>query len=267
VAASWKHEVDLLFIDGGHRLVDTAGDVLAWQPHLRSGAQVVFHDYDEPLAGGIYYPGVRLAVDTLLRQGVLDDVRQHLAMITCTVHEPAALRRLTAETLRGTLDLHARRIREIRDYYTPSLLDWLHDPTVTRLRALLDEGPDISLAHPHSDTHPIARRLNEFFVCYLFDAWHREHAGRVNALVRNQDVGLWHEMMRWLDFERRQPYPALVSIEAIRGRDCFPNSLDRYALATIEEIGRFMTIEQVRLNMLSRITNPILGRLMEAYGH
>jgi predicted O-methyltransferase YrrM len=56
--------VDFLFIDCEHDRVTTGAAFRAWEPALRPGAVVAFHDYGHPL-----YPGVREAVDELGLRG------------------------------------------------------------------------------------------------------------------------------------------------------------------------------------------------------
>lgn len=56
--------VDLLYVDSSHEREQTIAEVRAWQPHLRSGALVLFDDYTNP-----EYPGVREAVEELELEG------------------------------------------------------------------------------------------------------------------------------------------------------------------------------------------------------
>jgi predicted O-methyltransferase YrrM len=52
--------IDLLYIDSSHERDDTVAEVEAWRPALRTGALIVFDDYDHPR-----FPGVRAAVQAL----------------------------------------------------------------------------------------------------------------------------------------------------------------------------------------------------------
>jgi Methyltransferase domain len=74
-AVAWPREVgrpiDLLYIDGGHDFADVHSDFRLWAPHVRSSGAVVFHDYDPPERGGVAHFGVRVFLDTLLREGAL----------------------------------------------------------------------------------------------------------------------------------------------------------------------------------------------------
>jgi predicted O-methyltransferase YrrM len=56
--------VELLYIDSSHEQEQTIEEVRAWQPHLRSGALVLFDDYAKSL-----YPGVREAIEHLGLEG------------------------------------------------------------------------------------------------------------------------------------------------------------------------------------------------------
>jgi len=53
-----------LYVDSSHEREQTIAEVRAWQPHLRSGALVLFDDYTNP-----EYPGVREAVEELELEG------------------------------------------------------------------------------------------------------------------------------------------------------------------------------------------------------
>ncbi len=41
-----------------------------------------FHDYDEPIACGIYYLGVRIVVDTLIRCGYLSSIEHNTSLLS-----------------------------------------------------------------------------------------------------------------------------------------------------------------------------------------
>jgi predicted O-methyltransferase YrrM len=56
--------VDLLYIDSSHEREQTIAEVRAWQPHLRSGALVIFDDYTNP-----DFPGIRQAIEQLALEG------------------------------------------------------------------------------------------------------------------------------------------------------------------------------------------------------
>ncbi len=59
--------VDVLFVDvGWHSLEETRDPFLAWEPAVRSGGTVVFHDYRRP-----DFPGVAAAIDELGLTGEL----------------------------------------------------------------------------------------------------------------------------------------------------------------------------------------------------
>ncbi len=51
--------VDLVFVDGDHTYEGCKGDIDAWEPQLKPGGLLAFHDYDRPWAGH----EVELAVD------------------------------------------------------------------------------------------------------------------------------------------------------------------------------------------------------------
>jgi predicted O-methyltransferase YrrM len=55
-----QESVDLLYIDSSHEREQTIEEVRVWQPHLRSGALIIFDDYTHP-----DFPGVRQAIEQL----------------------------------------------------------------------------------------------------------------------------------------------------------------------------------------------------------
>ena len=279
LAKDWSTPIDFLLIDGGHRLCDTMVDVTAWFPHLAPGARVAFHDYDEPLAGGIYYLGVKIVVDTLLRLGILAQPEQHLTLLTTTLATSHPTAVISASDLLDTLREHARLVTRVRDYFTPSLLDWLLTEEPGSCREVVEGGPVVRSERWDSQQHPISARLNFLLMVYLFEWWMKEAAvrameegspigtyqTRAEALTPVTEVSLFVEMMRWTDAERRRPYPRVYPLETIASRAFYPDSLAAYTLSTVEEISRFVTLEQVRLNMMSIVTNPIFDRVVRGY--
>ncbi len=264
-SAGWQHPIDFLFVDGGHRLSDVWTDFTAWYPHLVPGARIAFHDYDEPIAGGVFYLGVKLMVDTLLRLKILVNPEQDTTLLSARVSKSPEAGTLTVDALRTTLQAHAGLVASLCNHFTPSLLHWLRRNDGTRSRQVVEAGPIIPIEHPHSETRSICQHLNQLTMCYLFDRWMKEYWSDAVALTPVADIGLFQEMMRWIDAERRRPYPTVCALEQIINRDFYPDSLAGYDLSTIEAISRFLTLEQVRLNMLYRITRPIFERVLDGY--
>ena len=66
VSPGFEHQVGLLFLDGDHTYQGVRRDWVAWAPHLRDGALVVFHGVHDPELG----PSV--LTDELRKAGVLD---------------------------------------------------------------------------------------------------------------------------------------------------------------------------------------------------
>jgi Methyltransferase domain len=69
VAAGWTRELDLVFIDGDHSEGGCERDWLCWQPHVRRGGHVVFHDARADRTGGRGLPGPTAVVARHLRDG------------------------------------------------------------------------------------------------------------------------------------------------------------------------------------------------------
>ncbi len=72
---TWDQPIDLLFIDHLHDYASVAGDFFHFEPCLRQGSYVAFHDYAE------YFPGVRILVDELLESGDYRKLQQVESLI------------------------------------------------------------------------------------------------------------------------------------------------------------------------------------------
>jgi len=57
----WPGQVDMVFIDGGHGLADCMNDAINWEPHIKPGGIIAFHDY-----GNSVCPEVRPAVNKVM---------------------------------------------------------------------------------------------------------------------------------------------------------------------------------------------------------
>lgn len=67
VAARWRGEVDLVFIDGDHSRAGCELDWRSWSPFVAPGGRVVLHDARAGRPGGRGLPGPTSVVDELLR--------------------------------------------------------------------------------------------------------------------------------------------------------------------------------------------------------
>jgi len=63
VPEGWDTKIDVLFIDGDHSYEGCKGDIDAWQPFVKDGGVILFHDADE---GG---PGVLQAITEFINSG------------------------------------------------------------------------------------------------------------------------------------------------------------------------------------------------------
>ncbi len=70
VAAGWRGEVDLVFIDGDHSEAGCERDWLDWSPFVRVGGHVVFHDARADRPDGRGLPGPTAVVARHLRADV-----------------------------------------------------------------------------------------------------------------------------------------------------------------------------------------------------
>jgi predicted O-methyltransferase YrrM len=67
VAARWRGEVDLVFIDGDHSHAGCERDWLCWSPFVAVGGRVAFHDARADRPGGRGLPGPTAVVCERLR--------------------------------------------------------------------------------------------------------------------------------------------------------------------------------------------------------
>jgi MMP 1-O-methyltransferase len=67
VAATWRQEVDLVFVDGDHSETGVRADWDAWHGFVAPGGAVVFHDARISQDGGRGLPGPTAVVDGLFR--------------------------------------------------------------------------------------------------------------------------------------------------------------------------------------------------------
>lgn len=63
----------LLFVDGDHSYEGAAADLQRWSPLVRPGGHVVMHDAVDTGGYGNVYPGIRRAIDELVRGGDFDE--------------------------------------------------------------------------------------------------------------------------------------------------------------------------------------------------
>lgn len=88
-AAIWGQEenrpIDLLYIDGGHHFADVHEDFYLWAPHVHPSGTVVFHDYDPSERGGIAHFGIRVFLDTLIREKALWKPKREYKLLSGTL--------------------------------------------------------------------------------------------------------------------------------------------------------------------------------------
>jgi len=259
VAKTWHLPIDFLFIDGGHRLIDTYTDYCAYSEYLTESSTIAFHDYDEPIVGGVYYIGVRIFVDTLIRIGALTNVVQHTSLIVGKIDKTK--RKPNTEDIYQTLKTQAEKIKETTNYYMKNI-GQLFDQN-EKSNNIIKEAPSIDYekTNPTPAPHRICKKLNQFYTCYITDKLITTNRTLLTGII-DAPVSMYHEMMRWLDAERRIAYPHTCSHADIFSDKVFPGSLDLYDLGSIEKISRFVTLEQVRLNMMSQISNKVFEKIL-----
>lgn len=69
VAARWSQQADLVFVDGDHSEHGCDLDWRAWEPFVKVGGYVVFHDARAGIPGGRGLPGPTAVVERYLRGG------------------------------------------------------------------------------------------------------------------------------------------------------------------------------------------------------
>lgn len=89
--------IGLLFVDGDHSEEGARRDIESWAPHLAEGARIAVDDYGHP-----DWPGVKVAVDALVDEGVLEDVQvYHDALAVTRLATTPSTGRTTAVTSEG----------------------------------------------------------------------------------------------------------------------------------------------------------------------
>lgn len=263
IADKWDEKIDFLLIDGGHRLIDTIGDVNSWFPKLAKGTKVAFHDYDEPIAGGIYYIGVRTVVDTLIRCGAINNLEHNTTLLTGNIANENTPE-IDVKNLSKTIELYSKNIVTVKNELSEKLLDWFLNGCSTKASRIFDsvKNHNLSIFKSNAEIHPICSMLNQMQFCYIFFDWIKFHTNDVIDISKKPDIILYLEMMTWLDAERRVIYPTECANLDIYSDKFYPDSTESYNFETIDQIGRFMLLEQVRLNMLSRVSNKLFDKLI-----
>lgn len=258
IAARWNSPIDFLFIDGGHRLIDTLNDFNAWSANLNNETTIAFHDYDETIAGGVYYIGVKIVVDTVMRKGMLYNIEHNTTLLTGTANVDF-MRPINLDDLLETISINIVEINSTIEYLSDRLRDWFLNGCQGKASILFEDAPELHFPSNSINIgkHPICYKFNQLIFTYMFHEWIKKHTDDAMKISGRPDIGLYLEMMLWLDAERRMTYPNKCAFDDIFGTSFYPRSIASYGLTSVEDLGRFMTLEQVRLNMLSRITNPI----------
>lgn len=65
VAEWWDKPVGMMYIDGNHNYEPVLADIHAWSKHVKTGAYIIFDDYENT------HPGVMRAVDKAVKAGTL----------------------------------------------------------------------------------------------------------------------------------------------------------------------------------------------------
>lgn len=263
IASGWDVPIDFLLIDGGHRLIDTLSDFNAWSASLNDKTIIAFHDYDETIAGGVYYIGVKTVVDTVLRKGMLYNIEHNTSLLTGVVNVEL-MSPISLDDLLETISINMVNINSAMEYLSDRLRGWFINGCQERSSVLFDGAPELYFPFNSMNVrkHPICNKFNQLIFTYMFHEWIKNHTNDAIEISGRSDIGLYLEMMLWLDAERRLTYPNECSFSDIFGESFYPKSLQPYKFTSIEELGRFITLEQVRLNMLSRITNPIFDKII-----
>ncbi len=156
-ARSWRQStgrsIDLLFIDGSHKLEDVANDFNAWAPFVRPGGLVAFHDYDPVERGGLVHLGVKTCVDSLLQAGTLRSPTHQFKLLYGTMDKPDKAS-VDARACYDTLTSLARNIARIRDSSHNGARIVGDDRFVFLLQGCLKEGQGLQACEPAEVTDP-----------------------------------------------------------------------------------------------------------------
>ncbi len=65
-------------------------------------------------------------------------------------------------------------------------------------------------------------------MCYLFDKWIKYKTLELIDTTGRKDIGVYLEMMRWIDAKRRCVYPDIYSFYSKFSNDYYPESIYNY---------------------------------------
>ncbi len=266
-AKKWRRRkdsrIDLLFIDSGHALADVFRDYRAWIGFVEPRGVVVFHDHDVASDGGTNHFGVRVFIDALRQRECLSDL-YHSQRCCLGVKPPGELREVTLDDCKAALKRIAANICNILDGKATVIKAWPN--TASRLVQVLsprmparictppdsaeplvivgsDQGLDAAVAAGQAP--PIDARADKLTLLYVLDELIRTSDERtVMTISANRNA-----MLHW-----REGISMLAQATNAGG---FPRQLDAIdATKNIEELSRYVALEQTRLLMLMELEQP-----------
>jgi hypothetical protein len=274
-ASKWDNtnrpSIDLLFIDGAHDFKHCLEDFNAWAPLLNPGGIVLFHDYDPIERGGVKHLGVQIVVDTIIRLGLIRNIRRRYKMLSGQVSDPTD----SSVSIKDCIDTIRQRGNEIDTILKTDLDKWVvvaDDRLAGLLKACLKFPessiiPDPSFANwdsnqlmvsAHPDGLPLSiaeSALTSMNQVVVLDSLKLSYI-TAYGLKNN-----YHELYTQCPSRPEFLYWAetIAMAESGFGPTYLPHRVDEIDDSTIDSVSLAIAREQVRVTLYSRVLQLYVG--------
>lgn len=194
-AARWGRiagrPIDLLFVDGSHKLSDVYQDCTDWLPLLGPGAKVLFHDYDAVENGGVSHLGVRVVLGALVAAGHLTQIQHTERILSATVPRPKNALLRPEQCIEAWKHLRLRVEKLIDLGLTSSCVVGASPEMRSLLDALADHpGAEDWMERPPDDPGPTRVVVAERPLQDTTRAWISRHP-KNTAVLDDLTLGYW----------------------------------------------------------------------------
>lgn len=267
-AQKWKNQknnsIDLLFIDGGHTLIDVYNDYNHWGRFVKPGGMIILHDYDIVYDGGVNHLAMRVFGDVLLNMGIIES----------PLHEDNCLlgfkplygsRNISTQECKNALLKIAKNISGILNREAKVVQVW--EQTCSKfLRLSNPEDRPVALSTLNSkeffvitdgSDETVKKLLNgnsdqqlhyadRLTICYLLYNFLNTDYDRILRCVKDRAALFhWHEGLSMFDY-------------AIKNKN-FPYNLDHIEKSDdIDFLSQYIASEQAKLLMLMELEKSCL---------